>query len=280
MLAYVFLVFVLILLAGGATALLLGILPVRWRRTVISWVRNGRGELRRGLGRWELVDIERYVLRRVEDAAQISLNIAYLPNRIRILFGPEDAERFQALLTQIGDGLMARINALRGCQVKGSDGVTFDMVGRVTVTLVRSGDVAPGTVGVEVGFAADTVVAGAAVVGQGSRPVEVPRLREPRWVISTQEGVRQIDQDMLVGRSPRCALRIDDGHVSGQHARLKFKDGELFLQDLNSTNGTLVNTRPVKKTQKLQSGDLLSFGGAPAMRVALDRKTLPGAQAA
>src|SRR5262245_39321962 len=46
---------------------------------------------------------------------------------------------------------------------------------------------------------------------------------------------------LLLGKSPACALRLDDPEVSRRHASLDVVDADLCLTDLESTNGTFVN---------------------------------------
>ncbi|MFN8637871.1 MAG: FHA domain-containing protein [Dehalococcoidia bacterium] len=47
----------------------------------------------------------------------------------------------------------------------------------------------------------------------------------------------------LIGRDPSSTIAIPDPYVSRQHARLDFRDGEWWIEDLRSANGTLVEGR-------------------------------------
>jgi hypothetical protein len=67
--------------------------------------------------------------------------------------------------------------------------------------------------------------------------------------------------ELVMGRSHRCDVVLDEPSVSRQHARLVFRDGCWVLQDLQSTNGTTVNGVPVGRCQ-LQPGDELTLGTA------------------
>jgi pilus assembly protein CpaF len=62
-----------------------------------------------------------------------------------------------------------------------------------------------------------------------------------------------------VGRHHGCDVVIDHPMVSRRHARLRFRDGRWILQDLESTNGTLVNGAAVGRCQ-LRPGDELALG--------------------
>ena len=62
-----------------------------------------------------------------------------------------------------------------------------------------------------------------------------------------------------IGRKPHNDIQIDNLAVSGEHAIIMTILNDSFLEDLGSTNGTLVNGQPVKK-HFLQSGDTIEIG--------------------
>lgn len=62
-----------------------------------------------------------------------------------------------------------------------------------------------------------------------------------------------------LGRRPYNDIVIDNLAVSGEHAVLQMSGHEVYLEDLNSTNGTYVNGKAVKK-QLLQSNDSVEIG--------------------
>ena len=70
------------------------------------------------------------------------------------------------------------------------------------------------------------------------------------------------NRETTVGRSPECAVRLDDIFVSRRHARLLLRDFELHLEDLESTNQSRVNGAPVPTRVRIHPGDVLLFGGA------------------
>ena len=62
-----------------------------------------------------------------------------------------------------------------------------------------------------------------------------------------------------IGRRPSNDIHIDNLVVSGDHAVIVTIAGDSFLEDLNSTNGTIVNKKPTKK-HVLQHDDVIAFG--------------------
>src|SRR5437764_13655940 len=62
-----------------------------------------------------------------------------------------------------------------------------------------------------------------------------------------------------LGRRPYNDIVIDNLAVSGEHAVLQMTGNEVYLEDLNSTNGTYINGKAVKK-QLLQNNDTVEIG--------------------
>jgi pSer/pThr/pTyr-binding forkhead associated (FHA) protein len=63
-----------------------------------------------------------------------------------------------------------------------------------------------------------------------------------------------------IGRGDRCAIRLQDTYVSQVHARLYPKDGAWYVEDLGSTNGTLLNDRRVDAPLEVHAGDVVKIG--------------------
>ena len=61
-----------------------------------------------------------------------------------------------------------------------------------------------------------------------------------------------------IGRKPHNDIQIDNLAISGEHAVIVTVINDSFLEDLDSTNGTLVNGQPVKK-HFLQDGDVIEL---------------------
>jgi hypothetical protein len=65
--------------------------------------------------------------------------------------------------------------------------------------------------------------------------------------------------EMLIGRHHECDVVLTDLAVSRRHAQLRFRDGKWILQDLRSTNGTIVNGVAIGRCE-LRPGDLIAIG--------------------
>jgi predicted component of type VI protein secretion system len=67
--------------------------------------------------------------------------------------------------------------------------------------------------------------------------------------------------DLLrIGRDPANDFVVDDIEVSRNHAKISCFEGVYRIEDLNSTNGTLLNGRKISTSEKLKDGDLINLG--------------------
>ena len=62
-----------------------------------------------------------------------------------------------------------------------------------------------------------------------------------------------------LGRRPYNDIVIDNLAVSGEHALLHLVGSDVVIEDLNSTNGTYINGKAVKK-QQLSNSDVIEIG--------------------
>ncbi len=71
--------------------------------------------------------------------------------------------------------------------------------------------------------------------------------------------------ELFVGRENNNDIVINDSEVSRRHARLFFTDGNYFIEDLNSTNGTSVNGQRISGAYQLHPGELIMLGESITM---------------
>lgn len=72
-----------------------------------------------------------------------------------------------------------------------------------------------------------------------------------------------------IGRDPGNTISIPDRRLSSQHARIIWRDGYWWVEDLGSTNGTLINGRPVTMPTRFGRNDTLRLGPA-SLRIRSD----------
>jgi pSer/pThr/pTyr-binding forkhead associated (FHA) protein len=72
---------------------------------------------------------------------------------------------------------------------------------------------------------------------------------------------RFIQAEVTIGRDPACECPVDDDSVSARHARLSYHHNQWWLEDLDSTNGTLLNQEKLGLPTVVISGDEFRCGG-------------------
>jgi hypothetical protein len=65
---------------------------------------------------------------------------------------------------------------------------------------------------------------------------------------------------LSIGRSGEADVTIDDRYASGVHARIFSREGRTYIEDMNSTNGTLLNDAGLKGEAQLIDGDVVRIG--------------------
>jgi FHA domain len=105
--------------------------------------------------------------------------------------------------------------------------------------------------------------------GTGFHPV--PAFREAAagadvWLVALRGiGLREGERfDLIgglsIGRSQEADLRIEDRYASGLHARIFSRAERTYVEDMDSTNGTLLNDATLRGEAELVDGDVVRIG--------------------
>lgn len=65
---------------------------------------------------------------------------------------------------------------------------------------------------------------------------------------------------VFIGRDPDCDGVLLDNLVSKNHIKIEYDNNDYSIEDLNSTNGTELNGRILKKSKHLNSSDRIKVG--------------------
>lgn len=97
-----------------------------------------------------------------------------------------------------------------------------------------------------------------AVAGEVGGTVPEPPSNPRQLTLQVGDQRRTFGSDFTVGREG--SLAIDDDFLSGQHARFLTIRGLWYVEDLGSTNGTVLNGRHVLSVQLLKKRDKIQIG--------------------
>jgi pSer/pThr/pTyr-binding forkhead associated (FHA) protein len=106
-----------------------------------------------------------------------------------------------------------------------------------------------------------------------------PAPRAALIVVHTQDPSQQDqryplgEDDVSIGRERSSTIVVGSESASRRHARIFVSGGSHVLVDLESTNGTLLNGKPVQE-QTLRHGDVIRVGSM-VMRYAIEDDTAP-----
>ena len=67
---------------------------------------------------------------------------------------------------------------------------------------------------------------------------------------------------ITLGRKPENTIVLTEPFVSGNHAKIYAKNNNLYVEDLNSTNGVYVNNEIIQEKYKLVADDEVKIGSA------------------
>ncbi len=97
------------------------------------------------------------------------------------------------------------------------------------------------------------------------------------WSVDVEKGPRYLrgrHYDILgptvIGRSPSSDICLDDPHVSSVHAQFRQESQTLVIEDLGSTNGTMVNGHYISQPVTLRDGDEVQVSDV-IMRISINR---------
>ena len=83
------------------------------------------------------------------------------------------------------------------------------------------------------------------------RVIEPPELRGRSY---------PLEQEVTLGRAAGCQVPIDDAYASQVHARVFHSDGQWYVEDLGSTNGTYLNRHRVAGPMIVKKRDRVQIG--------------------
>ena len=226
------------------------------------------------------VEVGRRILREMAQGKTVSVNRIYAPNEYRVLMGPDDHVRFSQMEAELArefSELVIDQAKQNRWNLMGLPRISFESVekmGRgefkVEASLAADPDrPAPvsthepeeGRGGDARAISSDTATR-LGVQGAGATLVVIDDTGNPVERISVTR------TPVVIGRMSTCDVVLSDSNVSRRHAELRREGAEWSIEDLGSTNGTLVDGK-LAKQHRLTGGETLSFGTS-ALRFELE----------
>ena len=215
------------------------------------------------------IQLQRRIERSMEHGRRVVAGTTRVPDRFTVRLSHRDLDRLaraEALPVELASA------ALEWARRRG-----YAVVARPRVAIVADARLGPGDIEVEArtsDLRSGPDLDASQDLGR-TRVYEAPIVRSPRATLAvTDASGRQwtVVADggpLSIGRSSGNTVVLADERVSRQHARLQARGGVLVLVDLDSSNGTRVNSARISEVA-VGTGDIIEIGGASIAVVAVD----------
>ncbi|TCJ15887.1 DUF2662 domain-containing protein [Rubrobacter taiwanensis] len=226
------------------------------------------------------VEIAKGLTREMDDNRMVSVSRTYAPNDFTVHLSPQDAEAIEPYKESLKEELIQYVSAH-------ARNHSYHMVGPPRVEFVTEDSLNLGEFGVtarltgsddrrrrEEGAPEDTSgetrIFKTAVIEQGTAAISAEDVRQHglvREIAELEVEGRKYPLEgqgpWIIGRSEKNDIVISDPNVSRRHARLSRSGDGFVIEDLDSTNGTLLDGAPIKR-ERIEDGDELTFGQSRA----------------
>jgi hypothetical protein len=219
------------------------------------------------------VEIARKLAREMEEHKSVSLSRTYVPNEYRVFLSPRDRERFadyeEALAGELAGYLLEHARRER-LALLSKPVIEFETDRRlglgefgIQTRLVQPPDERPQH---EAEPPAAAEESGRTMIYSTANRVAEPLEQRARARNDTAllivDGKRLVvgPAGVTIGRSRQCDIVLNDPNVSRQHAEIRPRGGSWVLNDLGSTNGSLLNGRRIEAPEQVRPGDEIEIG--------------------
>jgi hypothetical protein len=240
------------------------------------------------------VEIAKGLVKQMDESRMVSVSRTYAPNDFTVHLSKADTESIRAYQSALGDELVQYASS--HARSKGYHLMTPPKIQFVTEESLRFGEfgvtarlTGPAEGPRENGAPEDTSgqtrifrTERTSEEGQGTAAISAEEAKKHGLAREVSEVVVGDRTHSLegqgpwnVGRSEENDIVISDPNVSRRHARLSRSDNGFVVEDLGSTNGTLLDGAPIDR-ERIESGDELTFGGITARFVRRMDNAAPG----
>ena len=229
------------------------------------------------------VEIAKGLTKQMDEGRMVSISRTYAPNDFTVHLSKEDTESIRAYQASLKDELIQyasthaenknyHLMTPPRIRFEAEDTLRF---GEFGVTAKLTGGDGPREKGAPQDTSGQTRIfrteeSSGGEIDQGTATISADEARRHGLAREIVEVVLGDDKHQLEGRGPWSVGRsqendivIHDPNVSRRHARISRADNGFVVEDLGSTNGTLLDGAPIDR-ERIEGGDELTFGQSTA----------------
>jgi len=229
------------------------------------------------------VEIAKGLTKQMDEGRMVSISRTYAPNDFTVHLSREDTESIRAYQASLNDELIQYASTHaenKNYHLMTPPRIRFETedtlrFGEFGVTAKLTGGDGPREKGAPQDTSGQTRIfrteeSSGGQIDQGTATIsadEAKRHGLAREIVEVVLGDEKYPLEgrgpWSVGRSQENDIVINDPNVSRRHARISRADGGFVVEDLGSTNGTLLDGAPIDR-ERIEGGDELTFGQSTA----------------
>ena len=229
------------------------------------------------------VEIAKGLTKQMDEGRMVSISRTYAPNDFTVHLSKEDTESIRAYQASLKDELIQYASTHaenKSYHLMTPPRIRFETedtlrFGEFGVTAKLTGGDGPREKGAPQDTSGQTRIfrteeSSGGEIDQGTATISADEARRHGLAREIAEVVLGDEKHQLEGRGPWSVGRsqendivINDPNVSRRHARISRADNGFVVEDLGSTNGTLLDGAPIDR-ERIEGGDELTFGQSTA----------------
>ena len=229
------------------------------------------------------VEIAKGLTKQMDEGRMVSISRTYAPNDFTVHLSKEDTESIRAYQASLEDELIQYASTHaenKNYHLMSPPRIRFETedtlrFGEFGVTAKLTGGDGPREKGAPQDTSGQTRIfrtedSPGGEIDQGTATISADEARRHGLAREIVEVVLGDEKHQLEGRGPWSVGRsqendivINDPNVSRKHARISRADNGFVVEDLGSTNGTLLDGAPIDR-ERIEGGDELTFGQSTA----------------
>jgi hypothetical protein len=229
------------------------------------------------------VEIAKGLTKQMDEGRMVSISRTYAPNDFTVHLSKEDSESIRAYQASLNDELIQYASTHaenKNYHLMSPPRIRFETedtlrFGEFGVTAKLTGGDGPREKGAPQDTSGQTRIfrteeSSGGQIDQGTAAISADEARRHGLAREIVEVVLGDEKHPLEGRGPWSVGRsqendivINDPNVSRKHARISRADNGFVVEDLGSTNGTLLDGAPIDR-ERIEGGDELTFGQSTA----------------